>query len=72
MQATARGLAQVQIDHGIEITVQEYVGTLNFGLMEVVHEWAGGMVTLSNPQVVDQHNRIVSSVWFLLRERAHD
>lgn len=32
---------------GLNQTVEEYVGELNFGLVEVVYEWARGMVSYS-------------------------
>lgn len=30
---------------GLNQTVEEFVGELNFGLVEVVYEWARGMVS---------------------------
>eukprot|EP01117_Protostelium_nocturnum_P003499 TRINITY_DN1455_c0_g4_i1.p1 TRINITY_DN1455_c0_g4~~TRINITY_DN1455_c0_g4_i1.p1 ORF type:complete len:1331 (-),score=569.99 TRINITY_DN1455_c0_g4_i1:196-4188(-) len=39
----ATGLANIQIESGLLITVGEYVKNLKFGMMEVVYEWARQM-----------------------------
>lgn len=36
---------------GLSQTVEEFVGELNFGLVEVVYEWARGMVSAGVWQV---------------------
>ena len=38
----AAEVGRLQRDCGIQISVQDYVESLHFGLMEVVHEWARG------------------------------
>ena len=43
MKATATEVADCQKDCGLDTTVEEYVGSLHPGLMEVVYEWARGM-----------------------------
>lgn len=40
----AVALANLQRAYGLDITVEEYCAILNFNLMEVVYEWARGMV----------------------------
>ncbi|XP_068929383.1 superkiller complex protein 2 [Petaurus breviceps papuanus] len=39
----ARRIGEVQVSCGLNQTVEEFVGQLNFGLVEVVYEWARGM-----------------------------
>ena len=39
----ARALARIQIDCGMSVTEEEYVESFNFGLVQVVYEWARGM-----------------------------
>lgn len=39
----ATRLAGVQMESGLDITVEEFVGELHFGLVEAVYEWARGM-----------------------------
>lgn len=41
----ARRIGEVQVACGLNQTVEEFVGELNFGLVEVVYEWARGMVS---------------------------
>lgn len=43
----ATRIGEVQVACGLNQTVEEYVGELNFGLVEVVYEWARGMVSYS-------------------------
>jgi antiviral helicase SKI2 len=40
----ARKVAQIQADCGLQISVEDYVNGLKFGLVEVVYEWAQGLV----------------------------
>lgn len=40
----AKRLASVQRDCGLDVSQEEYLGNLKFGLVEVVYEWARGMV----------------------------
>jgi superfamily II RNA helicase len=44
--AIATSLANVQIEYGMPIVVKDYVKTVNPAMMEVVYEWARGMVCL--------------------------
>ena len=41
----AKWIGEVQAACGLNQTVEEFVGELNFGLVEVVYEWARGMVS---------------------------
>uniref|UniRef100_A0A8D1RT94 Superkiller complex protein 2 n=1 Tax=Sus scrofa TaxID=9823 RepID=A0A8D1RT94_PIG len=43
VQAVAKRIGEVQVACGLNQTVEEFVGELNFGLVEVVYEWARGM-----------------------------
>jgi antiviral helicase SKI2 len=45
--AYARKIAEIQVDCGLPISTQDYVNGLKFGLMEVVYEWARGLVRKS-------------------------
>jgi antiviral helicase SKI2 len=40
----ARTVAQIQKSHGLPVAEDEYQNSFKFGLMEVVYEWARGMV----------------------------
>uniref|UniRef100_A0A8I3NUP8 Ski2 like RNA helicase n=1 Tax=Canis lupus familiaris TaxID=9615 RepID=A0A8I3NUP8_CANLF len=46
VRAVARRIGEVQVACGLNQTVEEFVGELNFGLVEVVYEWARGMKEL--------------------------
>ncbi|CEP13154.1 hypothetical protein [Parasitella parasitica] len=39
----ARKIAQLQVDCGLAISVEDYANSLKFGLVEVVYEWARGL-----------------------------
>jgi len=39
-------LASKQKEYGLDLSEDEYVASLKFGLVEVVYEWARGMVCL--------------------------
>lgn len=39
----ARKVAQLQVDCGLAISVEDYANSLRFGLVEVVYEWARGL-----------------------------
>lgn len=41
----ARKIAQLQVDCGLAISVEDYANNLRFGLVEVVYEWARGLVS---------------------------
>lgn len=43
VRAVAKRIGEVQVACGLNQTVEEFVGELNFGLVEVVYEWARGM-----------------------------
>ncbi|PNI76696.1 SKIV2L isoform 15, partial [Pan troglodytes] len=45
VRAVAKRIGEVQVACGLNQTVEEFVGELNFGLVEVVYEWARGMVS---------------------------
>lgn len=45
VKAVAKRIGEVQVACGLNQTVEEFVGELNFGLVEVVYEWARGMVS---------------------------
>lgn len=43
--AIATSLANIQMEQGLSLTISEYLkANINIGLMEVVYEWARGMV----------------------------
>ncbi len=42
--ALARRIGELQKECGLRIPVEDYVEEFHFGLMEVVFEWARGMV----------------------------
>ena len=39
----ARDLAEIQIDCGMVLSVEEYAASFRVGLVQVVYEWAKGM-----------------------------
>lgn len=41
----AKKLAELQAECGLSISVEDYVGSFRFGLVEVVYEWAKGLVS---------------------------
>ncbi|CAK6447145.1 unnamed protein product [Pipistrellus nathusii] len=43
VRAVAKRIGEVQVACGLNQTVEEFVGELNFGLVGVVYEWARGM-----------------------------
>lgn len=45
VRTVAKWIGEVQAACGLNQTVEEFVGELNFGLVEVVYEWARGMVS---------------------------
>ena len=42
--SVAKRVAEVQVACRVPVPEDEYVGRLHFGLVEVVYEWARGMV----------------------------
>lgn len=48
----ARKVAEIQVECGLPISVEDYVNSLHFGLVEVVYEWARGMVMFYILQLV--------------------
>ena len=42
---TATSIALCEREHGIDTSIEESLKELNFGLVEVVYEWANGMVS---------------------------
>jgi len=55
----AEHLAVVQRQYGLDISVEDYLKTLNFGLVEVVYEWARGM---SFKQITDLTDVLEGSI----------
>ena len=47
--ATRIGICQR--DHKLKMAVDDYVEQFHFNLMEVVHEWAKGLVSMVNPSI---------------------
>jgi len=43
MMARAKSLGVLQIEAGVDIDIDEYVRNVNWGMMEVVYEWARGL-----------------------------
>ena len=41
---TATRIALTEREHSLDTSVEDYLNELKFGLVEVVHEWANGMV----------------------------
>jgi len=48
IQAVARKLGDIQKAHITNFVAQDYVSEFKFGLVEVVFEWARGMVSGNN------------------------
>ena len=44
---TATQIALREREFGIDTSVEDYLNDLKFGLVEVVYEWANGMVRVS-------------------------
>ena len=44
IQDAATSIALCEREHGIDTSVEECLNELKFGLVEVVYEWANGMV----------------------------
>ena len=47
IQDAATRIAQCEREHGIDISVEDSLNELKFGLVEVVYEWANGMVRVA-------------------------
>ena len=45
IQDTATRIALCEREHGIDTSIEECLKELKFGLVEVVYEWASGMVS---------------------------
>jgi len=53
----AAQIAQMERQFGIDTSVEDYVKELNFGLVEVVYEWANEMVRIC--RCMTQHEAII-------------
>ncbi|KAI7903508.1 NUC185 domain-containing protein [Cokeromyces recurvatus] len=51
--AYARKIAELQVECGLPISVEDYVSGLKFGLVEVVYEWARGLSFKSITDLTD-------------------
>ena len=49
-------LLQMQLDMGLDINPKDYMRNVNFGLVEVVYEWARGMVSLKLSLPIHSHS----------------
>ena len=47
IQDAATRIAQCEREHGIDTSVEDSLNELKFGLVEVVYEWANGMVRVA-------------------------
>jgi len=59
IQATAARVGQVQVDCGLLQPVGDYVESFNFGLVEVVFEWARGMPFADITQLTDVQEGVI-------------
>jgi len=62
-------LLQMQLDMGLDINPKDYMRNVNFGLVEVVYEWARGMVSLDLLLRICSHS-LVPVVAFLRHHAA--
>ena len=51
----ATQIALTEREHGIDTSVEEYLKELKFGLVEVVYEWARGMVIMHGIIILLKH-----------------
>lgn len=47
IQDAATRIALCEREHGIDTSVEDYLKEFKFGLVEVVYEWANGMVSIT-------------------------
>ena len=59
IKAIAERVGQVQVDCGLLQPVGDYVDSFNFGLVEVVHEWARGMPFADITQLTDVQEGVI-------------
>ena len=57
--AKATEVGQLQRDCGLLIGVEDYVESLHFGLMEVVHEWARGTLFAKITELTDVQEGLI-------------
>jgi len=55
----AAEVGQLQHDCGLPVAVEDYVDSLHFGLMEVVHEWARGTAFASITDLTDVQEGLI-------------
>ena len=59
IKTIAERVGQVQVDCGLLQPVGDYVDSFNFGLVEVVHEWARGMPFADITQLTDVQEGVI-------------
>ena len=59
IKVTAGKVGQVQVDCGLLQPVGDYVESFNFGLVEVVYEWARGMPFADITQLTDVQEGVI-------------
>ena len=59
IRATAERVGKVQVEAGLLQPVGDYVDSFNFGLVEVVHEWARGMPFADITQLTDVQEGVI-------------
>jgi len=59
IKTTAERVGRVQVDCGLQQPVGDYVDSFNFGLVEVVHEWARGMPFADITQLTDVQEGVI-------------
>merc|ERR1719474_1019210 len=59
IKTTAAKVGQVQVDCGLLQPVGDYVDSFNFGLVEVVYEWARGMPFADITQLTDVQEGVI-------------
>ena len=55
VEDVATQIALTEREHGINTSVEEYLKELKFGLVEVVYEWARGMVIMHGIIILLKH-----------------
>ena len=45
MEEVAKRLAMIEVECGVDTSVEDYLSEFNWGLIEVVYQWALGMVS---------------------------
>jgi hypothetical protein len=62
IEETATRIALCEREHGIDVSVEDTLRELKFGLVEVVYEWARGMVSTRTDtgkvKIISVHGRL--------------